>query len=64
MSKSELDEAFARRNAVRKLGIALRYAQAACEALYDNASGWAGEAEGARDAIDQAIKHLSGEPVD
>lgn len=65
MTNSRLDaEAYARRKAIQNLRVARRYAQQAAEALYDDAGGWAGEAESVRDAADQAISSLSGEPVD
>lgn len=57
-----VEEQMARKQAVRKLGIARRYVTDALPKLYDHSSGYAGEVESVREAIDNAVRALNGEP--
>lgn len=59
-----VEEQMARKQAIQKLRIARRHVQDALPKLYDYSSGYAGEVESVRDAIDAAIKVLNGEPVE
>jgi hypothetical protein len=56
-----VDEQMARRETVRKLRIARRYVADSLPYLYTEAPGYAGEVEAVKEAIENAIKVLSGE---
>jgi hypothetical protein len=61
---SYVDEATARRRAVVHLERTRGPINLALSLLYDNASGYAGEVESVKEAVESAIRILNGEAVE